>query len=284
MAEDKDRSAAARVEEEPSDLVKEREQFVRTFLKKGVEFTEELVHENYELRNDIVRLRGENTRLRTQIASDDAIRDLLKTIERLEVEKTDLLTRSNELERSHRKDERRYQEIENELNDLANLYIASHQLHASLSVPRVVRQLCDMLGQLVGAQRFVIYLRDPEGGEATPLASEGLSDDDLQPVSATEGPVGDAMLTGMPTIREDLPFGEGSQQAPLAVVPLVADEQSVGAISILSVLEQKERWASVDRELFKLLGKQAATALIGANLYAEASDPMAALTGLKKRL
>ncbi|MFW5920564.1 MAG: GAF domain-containing protein [Polyangiales bacterium] len=284
MAEDKDSASAKRLDEEPSDLVKEREQFVRTFLKKGVEFTEELVHENYELRSEIVRLRGENTRLRTQIASDDAIRDLVKTIERLEEEKNDLLTRSDELERSHRRDERRYAEVENELNDLANLYIASHQLHASLSVGRVVRQLCDMLGQLVGAQRFVIYILEADSEQATPLASEGLGDGEVGPVSASEGPVGDAILTKMPNIQQRTPLGEGSHEAPLAVIPMVADDHAVGAISILSVLEQKAQWASVDEELFKLLGKQAGTALIGANLYAATSDPLAALSGVKERL
>ena len=65
----------------PMDLIKERESFVRSFLKKGVEYTEHLLQENAQLRDDLSRIQDDNTRLRAQIASDDAIRDLLRTVE-----------------------------------------------------------------------------------------------------------------------------------------------------------------------------------------------------------
>src|SRR5512139_2374817 len=178
---------ANRASDVPQDLVEEREVFVRSFLKKGVEYTELLLHENQDLRDELNALRRDNASLRAQVASDDAIRDLLRTVERLERERKELMARSAELEESRRQYEGRAQEIEQEVNDLANLYIASYQLHASLSVRRVVRHLRDMIGQLVGAYGFVIYLVDPDGKMAHPIASAQLPESDIVPVVVGEG-------------------------------------------------------------------------------------------------
>ena len=95
----------------PVDLTRERENFVRNFLRKGVEFTEELLRENDELRARVALLEADNTALRTQVKSDDAMRDVLRTIERLEQEKRSLLDRSSQLEQLTRRHEGRYAAI-----------------------------------------------------------------------------------------------------------------------------------------------------------------------------
>ncbi|MFW6051207.1 MAG: GAF domain-containing protein [Myxococcota bacterium] len=273
-----------RASDAPTDLVKEREQFVRNFLKKGVEFTEQLLHENQDLRQELAGLRSDNARLRAQVASDDAIRDLIRTVEALEREKNNLLEKSNELEQTQREEERRYVQVESELNDLANLYIASNQLHSSLSVRGVVRHLSDLLEQLVGAAGFVIYLMDQQGDRAVPIGWQGVGDVTPEPVATGDGPVGDACLTGVPRIREEGPLGPGTFEDPVAVIPMMVDGRPVGAICILSMLAQKDNWASVDRELFNLLGQQAGMALIAANLYDREKGPVAALAGLTEKL
>ena len=168
MAEDDERPAS----DLPQDLIKEREAFVRSFLKKGVEYTELLIDENQELRRELLQIKSDNTRLRSHLASDDAIRDLVKTIEKLEGERRELLAGLSELERTEKEHEGRQAEIEQEVNDLANLYIANFQLHASLSPRRVIRHLCDMMGQFVGADGFAIYLIDEEAKQIVLAASE----------------------------------------------------------------------------------------------------------------
>ena len=263
----------------PIDLLKEREAFVRTFLRKGVELTEELLRENEELREDLVQLKADNARLGTAVKSDDAIRDLLATIERLEAEKDQLLERTRRSAAQPPADALHRDEIEQELNDLANLYVASAQLHTSLSARRVVRHLCDTLGQLVGARHFTIYVIDAERGEAVPIATEGQRGSPPA-VPLGHGPVGEACVTALSRIRENPSSGE----TPVAVVPLLADGRPIGAIEVVSLLVQKRSWARVDHELFKLLGSQAGVALIAANLYAGADNSLTAIADLAEKI
>lgn len=282
MTEERGSGRGKRASDAPVDLTKERETFVRTFLRKGVELTEELLAENGDLRKQVAHLERDNARLRAQVASDDAIRDLIGRIDDLETQKRELLDRSHELEESQRQDEGRYAQVEAELNDLANLYIASYQLHASLSLRRVVRHLRDTIGQLIGAHGFVIYVVDASGGCAVPVGFEGLPEESVRPVPLGEGIVGEVCTTGIERIRER--FDEGGLEDPVAVLPLMAEGRPMGAIAIASMLEQKKEWASVDRELFKLLSAHGGSALIAANLYAAVWSPEAALEGILENL
>lgn len=267
----------------PLDLAKERESFVRSFLKKGVEYTELLLHENGQLRDELQVTLEDNARLRAQVASDDAIRDLLRTVERLESERESLLERSTLLERVEREHAGRQAAIEQEINDLANLYIANFQLHASFSPRRVVRHLCDLMGQLVGTHGFVIYLVDAAGKRANPIAYEGLTDAEVKPIDVGVGAVGEACLTGIRRVRSGELTG-ASREEPLAVVPLLADGRPVGVIEIVTVLPHKKEWASVDHELFELVAEQAGAALVAANSYDPNEGPLRALAGFPEKL
>ncbi len=281
--EDEPRDGGRRASDVPMDLLKEREAFVRSFLKKGVEYTELLLRENRELREELDEVRNENARLRSQVASDDAIRDLLRTVERLEAERRALLDRSKQLERFEAEHEHRQAQIEQEMNDLANLYVASFQLHASLSVRRVVRHLQDMVGQLVGADAFVIYVIDDAAGRIVPIAHEHVEPSEVRALELGEGPVGEACMTGLRRLRE-LDVHRIDRSDPVAVIPLLADGKPVGAVEIVRLLEQKNGWASVDHELFELLAAHAGAALIAANLYEQAGGPLGALRHLTSKL
>ena len=282
MSDDADNAPTQRASDVPMDLRREREIFVRSFMKRGVELTEELLGENEELRAEIDRLREENLRLRTQVASDDAMRDFMAKIDALEGEKQRLLATMDELREVNVHDANRFEEVESELNDLANLYIAAYQLHASLSVRRVVRHLGDMLGQLMGAHGFAIYVLDAGGKRATLIARENLEEEELGPVEVGEGLAGVALLTGIARIPDEIASGTVAQ--PFAVVPMMVGDRAVGVIVIVTMLEQKKRWATVDSELFKLLTEHAGPALVAANLYAGASGAVSALDDLAENL
>src|SRR5689334_25260809 len=76
------------------DLKRERDAFIQQFFRKGAQLTEELLKENERLRDKVAELEGENGKLVAHLASDTAIRDLLRKIDQLESEKQDLLKRN----------------------------------------------------------------------------------------------------------------------------------------------------------------------------------------------
>ena len=253
---------------------------VQSVFRKSAQLAEDLLHETERLRSNLHKLERDNAAMRTQLASDQAMRDLLRKIKQLETEKSTLLSHMHEAEAASTRYSSRYSEMEEELAKLANVYIASYQLHSTLRLPRVVTHLKELLQQLVGARSYGIYWSDATRKNLVLFASENLDvkkhakltlggDDAVDPV------VERAFLTGVPAIAEgqlDV-FGEGQ---PAAVVPMHFDERVVGLIVVYSVFEQKSHFTSVDFELFKMLGAHAASALTGALLFAA---PAAKLPG-----
>jgi hypothetical protein len=253
----------------PPDLKSERDRFVRSF-SRGARLTDEFIAEYERLLERLAALEAENANLRAQVAADRAVRDLVQKIERLEAEKSDLLSRTTRAEAISNQFTTRVQEVESEFSNLANLYVASNQLHSSLSPRGVTRRIKEVLAQLVGAERYSMYLANEEGTELVPIASEGVPGGELQPVPVQGSRLGAVLESGEAKVEEDGDPSHGELDRPAAVIPLVVDERVVGVIAIFSTLAQKKRFDAVDFELFRLLGQQAAAALVSASLFAQA--------------
>src|SRR3954471_5414631 len=158
----------------PDDLKKERDAFIQQFFRKGAQFTEELLKENERLRDRAGELDTENRRLRAHLASDEAIRDLLRKIEDLETEKAELVHRSVRAEAVKENYGAQYSEVESELAHFANLYVATTQLHAARSVRGVLRALKEMLAKLLGPAAFAVYFPSDDSSELIAITSEGV--------------------------------------------------------------------------------------------------------------
>lgn len=171
--------------------------------------------------------------------------------------------------------------LENELSDLAGLYVASSQLAGSQSARAAVRHLCELLEQFVGAQAFAIYVLTRDGRTAWRVAAHGRTDQAAE-LPAQGGRFGDVCLTGVAAIG-DPSSGRTAGQA-LVVLPLVFDDEVVGVVTIDELFAHKPAWARIDRELFKLLSAQGAAALVAANLYESADSPRVALADLRENL
>jgi hypothetical protein len=269
---------AKRKSERPPSRVGDRariETFVQQFFRKGAQLTEELLQENDQLRRLHLQLEAENTKLRTQLASDHAMRDLLRKIKQLEKEKGDLLSHVHEAEMQSTRFGARFHEMEEELAKLANLYVASYQLHSTLDVQLVVKHLKELLQQLVGAQRVAIYMADSQRKYLLLVASEQIDEKKYARIPLGGDEVGHmsvaerVFLTGTEHIAQGA-LGKCNEKSPAAVIPLRFDDRVVGVIMIHSVFEQKTSFGEVDFELFKMLGAHAASALVGAMLYASA--------------
>jgi hypothetical protein len=249
-----------------ADLLGERDQFLKKFTR-GSRLTEEFLREVELLHERLRSLEAENAGLRAKVEADEAIRDLLAKIERLETEKRELLSRFHRAEAKSTEFTARVQEVESEFANLANLFVASNQLHSSLSPRGVTRRIKEVLAQLVGAERYCMYLANAEGTELVPIAYEGVAGSSLTPIKIADSELGQALLKGTAQVSDHDPT-EGSIQRPAAIIPLSVDEKTVGVIAIFATLAQKKRFDTVDFELFKLLGQHAAAALVSASLFA----------------
>jgi GAF domain-containing protein len=250
------------------DLKQKRDAFLETFFQRGAALTEELVVENRRLRSQIEDLEEEGASLRTQLASDDAIRDLLKKIGHLEREKARRLSAVHE----HAEITNRFAEVESELESFANLYVASSQLHASLRVRTVVRNVRELLLQLVGVRSLGIYFVDDAERHLVPIASDGVDLSSLPKIALHAAPadsitaaVERAFLTGVPHVTEG-PIAV----APAACIPLEFSDRVIGVIVIYALLGHKNEFVPVDRELLKLLEAQAGSAIVSAYLLEHA--------------
>lgn len=258
------------------DLRSERDLFLKKFTR-GARITEEVLREYEELAQRRASLEEENARLRSQLQAGDAIRELSRKIERLEQEKAEILSRFDRVNAQSSTVSARVEEVEMEFANLANLFVASNQIHASLSPRGVVRRIKDVLMQFVGAERYAMYLVNPEGTELVPIASEGVPGSNLLPLRVASTHVGEVFTSGAARINEAISPSQGSFDSPAAIVPLSVDDRVVGAVAIFSTLPQKDRFDTVDFELFKLLGQHAAAALVAASLFVQADRKLPGL-------
>jgi predicted RNase H-like nuclease (RuvC/YqgF family) len=254
----------------PEDLKKERDAFIQQFFKKGAQFTEELLKENERLHDRISDLERENSKLRAHLASDEAIRDLIRKIEDLEHEKQELLGRSARAEAVKANFTQMYEEVEGELANFANLYVATSQLHSARSVRNVLRALKELLAQLLGAAAFAVYFVSDDGEHLVAIASEGVDPADIARVPAQQGPLGRAFASGEIAFDVARDVSQPSIEDPVAIIPLHIDGRVHGVIAIYGTLPQKTEFVTIDRELFKLLGVQAAPALVNARIFTDA--------------
>jgi len=259
------------------DLAQSKREFIETFFKRGAEFTEELMRENEKLRFRVVQLEEERRALVTASTVADkpgagALRELVARIEQLEAEREGLMSRFAGVERMNHDIYERYHDIERENNNLANLYVASFQLHSTMELRELTQIILEILLNFVGAKTFAIQLVDDDHGKLRTLAAEGVARDRVPQGPVGEGRVGEVIKSGHHYIdgerlraRADL----AHLDRPVIVVPLKIRDRVVGVVIIWDLLSQKTALADVDYELFNLLAAHAASALQGAWLAAE---------------
>ncbi|MCP4501218.1 MAG: diguanylate phosphodiesterase [Deltaproteobacteria bacterium] len=247
--------------DEPADAP---DDFVNLF-KRGLKFTEELMDENQDLRIRLASVEATQEatqRLSGTPAGEATLVALKAQVEELEKERIKILDSYHEVEDQSRSYQSRYTEIEEEYNRLANLYIASYQMHSTTAFHETVQVICEIVINLVGVSRFRLFLRDSKANMLHSIATEGHQLEDIESIAVGDGAIGKAVADG---VSHD---GENEQE-PLCVVVLKAGNHCVGAIVIDELLVQKENFSDIDHELFQMLGAQAAATLISGLLRAK---------------
>lgn len=256
-----------------------RREDVKALFKRGQEFTEELLADNERLRFQVASYEEEVAGLKRRMEQNALVRELMARVQSLEEERQHLLEVYRTVEAENRDFSAQYAEIEEAHNNLANLYVASYQLHSTLVFQEVIQIVCEILLNLVGAQDFALYVLDEETSLLHPLVTEG-EVAGVTPLKLGEGGIGRAVADNNQHLLEHA--HRGTLEEPLAVVPLVVGDRRVGAIALFKLLVQKPALSGLDVQLLSLLGAHAATAIRASAQYSAA--PCKATLDLYARL
>lgn len=227
-------------------------------MSAGRSFISNAREEQQQYVNGLLR---ENEKLRAIAAMIENDVDRAEARERAAIAELERLrARFDEVAGENHRFAEQYQHIEEQSSNLANLYVASYQLHTSVDRTTVLNTMQEIVINLIGSEQLAIYERS--GDEFHLAASFGL--DETQVMATIGGEY------AVEKLGEGHIFHEPAHRQPLtASVPLRVDEQVIGAILVFRLLEHKPALEAVDHELFELLAVHASTALHCATLHAQ---------------
>jgi hypothetical protein len=263
--------------EERRGLFERAEEFAQIF-RRGAEFARELVRENERLRRQLVRLEQDQAAAARDPQQWEKLRhELLWRIESLEREREDALDRLRRVEEENQQFARRFLEVEEENNHLANLYVASYQLHSTLDLSEVLKIILEIVINLIGAERFAVYVLDERSRILEAVAAEGIACEELPPFALGEGLVGGSVARQETVCLETVASEDPTR--PIVCIPLAVSGRPIGAITLYKLLGQKDGFGALDHELFTLLGGHAATAICAARLHAHSARKLHTIQG-----
>jgi GAF domain-containing protein len=179
---------------------------------------------------------------------------------------------------------------------LMNLYVATYQLHATLDPAEVQATIAEIAINLLGAEQFVLLLRKDEGegcdialieGAPGGHGAPGANGPHASGADLAERFGGEIYAGGDPVIDATLAdgvlrLGPTAESEALAAVPLRVQNEVVGALVLLKLLDHKPILRAEDRDLLDLLSAHAASALFAARLFATKDRKLRTLESLVK--
>jgi GAF domain-containing protein len=170
---------------------------------------------------------------------------------------------------------------EHQSGRLMNLYVATYQLHATLDPVEVQATIAEIAINLLGAEHFALVLRRDEGDDYEIALMEGLRESTPALWSGDSYAGGDSMVDA--TLGDGvLRLGPTPESPVLAAVPLRVQDEIVGALVLLKLLDHKPILRAEDRDLLDLLSAHAASALFAARLFATKDRKLRTLESLVK--
>jgi hypothetical protein len=247
------------------------EKFLELF-NQGREFTEELLRDNQRLRQQLA--------LAEQSSGSQEVEALRQRVEQLASENKQFAEKYRRIQEQHEDYASRFREIEEQNNNLANLYVASYQLHSTLDFGQVVEIVKEILINLIGAEVFSILLLNEENGVFETIGAAGeqvLPGVERLRVEPGEGTLARVAGTGESVFSEDAIHRRPDLERPLVAVPLKIDDRTIGLLAVFGTLQQKEAFTAVDYELFALLAAHAAAAIFSSRLYSQSERKLSTI-------
>jgi hypothetical protein len=164
---------------------------------------------------------------------------------------------------------------------LMNLYVATYQLHATLDPAEVQATIAEIAINLLGAEQFILLLRKDDAADYEIALIEGMYDGAQAPYDGDSYAGGDPMVDA--TLKDGvLRLGPTAESQALAAVPLRVQNDIVGALVLLKLLDHKPILRAEDRDLLDLLSAHAASAMFAARLFATKDRKLRTLESLVK--
>jgi hypothetical protein len=203
-------------------------------------------------------LLDENAKLKAHISNLEAKASFFAA------EKGKLEQQLSQMEAESRRTLQQLVDVEMQNSNVANLYVASFRLHATLDRNEVLAAIREIVINLIGSEELAVF--EVDGAETTlRLASSfGVDETRWRTVAFGKGIIGGAAERGAIFVasrdvaREERAPGE---EHLTACIPLVLGGKVTGLVAVFRMLEHKRGLEDVDHELFGLLGQQAAVAL-----------------------
>jgi len=170
-------------------------------------------------------------------------------------------------------------DTEHQLDRLMSLYVATYQLHSFLEPRHVHDAIADIAINLLGAERFVLLLRREGEHECEVVHTQGRIAAEAPRFAGAVYEGGDPLVDGA-LADGVLRLGPAEGSSALAAVPLKIQDEIVGALVVLKLLDHKPALGPEDRDLLDLLSAHAASALFAARLFAAKDRKLRTLESL----
>jgi hypothetical protein len=194
---------------------------------------------------------------------EEAQRLLQRAGDEADVRRQELARRIQDLEGTLAEMEQLLGRTERQASQLINLYVATYQLHASLETSDVRAAIADIAVNLLGAERFTIWLKD-DAGLLWPAPEGAATQTNTQAPHAYAG--GDSLIDTC-LVQNSPQFGPVPGSEAMVAVPFVRNGEAVGVLVVEAFLRHKPGLEASDHELLDLMAAHAASALIAARAF-----------------
>ncbi len=256
-------------------MSKERDRaegFVGSVLEHTRDYVQNLLGENVRLRKLVATFESEmNRNQEEKLKLQERLLDLREQVDAFKMEQSTLQRQLIDIERENSRFTDQFLNIEEQNASLANLYVASYRLHATLDRDEILQAILEIIINLVGSEEVAILELDAKTQQLEVSATFGLEWPVGSHRSANQGFIASSVRSGerwfASSEATEQPTGDEAHLS--CCIPLAVDEKVTGVIAIFRLLQQKDDYDDVDRALFDLLATHAAVALYSGGLEAK---------------
>ncbi len=263
------------------DDLMESEALLKGLVDDSRRFFRDLLESNRQLRGRAAAQEERLTRLSEELAEARRRADRVAGLERendsLTRELAGLRERYGEIEFEHQDFAVRCQQIEEQYAVVANLYVATYQLHATVLYAEVLSVAKEIIANLIGVKRMRLFLRTRKNelllaAELDLPAMTGKREGKGDPSALADPLLATAMAEGRSHYRT-----AGQTDGAVAVIPIRIRKTVVGLLVIDELLAHKPLLTEADQQLFELLGGHLAVAIARSHRKAAPCRPTPSL-------